>query len=476
MAFGHAVVIGGSLSGLAAARVLTDHFEQVTLVERDRFPQEGPAFRKGVPQSRHVHILLPSGQAALEQLFPGLQDDLSAAGAVWVGIPEELLWLSAAGWGQRFAASHQLLSSSRELIDWTVRRRLVAIPNVRVLEQREVIGLVADANGDAVSGLSLRVRGDGRVERSETLRADLVVDASGRGSRAPDWLEALGYERPQQTIIDAKLRYATCQYVPPPGFSADWKGLLLAARPPEEGRFAVLLPIEGGRWIVGCQGVGDDHPPTDETGFLQWTRGLRSPILYETIRDAEPASPIYGFRNTTNQRRRYERLRRWPEGFVVVGDAACTFNPVYGQGMSVAAVTAVALDRALRVHRGREGLARRLQHQVAKSNRDAWLVSSGEDLRYPTTTGARVNLQTRLLHRYIDRVTRTAMIDQGVNRVFVDALTLLARPTSLLRPSVALRVLGRQQGAPPDGPPVVRSPAAVSSCPSPKSFVCWIRA
>lgn len=461
MTFGHAAVIGGSLSGLAAARVLTDHFEQVTLVERDRFPQEGPAFRKGVPQSRHVHILLPPGQAALEQLFPGLQDDLAVAGAVWVGIPEELLWLSASGWGQRFAASHRLLSSSRELIDWTVCRRLVGTPNVRILEQREVIGLVTDASGVDVGGLSLRVRGEDRADRKETLRADLVVDASGRSSRAPDWLEALGYERPQQTVIDAKLWYATRQYAPPPGLTADWKALLLAARPPEEGRSAILFPIEGGRWIVGCQGVGDDHPPTDETGFLQWTRGLRSPILYEAIRDAEPASPIYGFGNTTNQRRRYERLRRWPEGFIVVGDAACAFNPVYGQGMSVAAVTAVSLDRVLRAHRGRKGLARRLQRQVAKRNADAWLVSSGEDLRYPTTTGARANLQTRLLHRYMDRVTRTAMTDQRVNRVFADALTLLARPTSLLRPSVAVRVLGKQRGAPPEGPPVVRSPATV---------------
>ncbi len=460
MTFGHAVVIGGSLGGLATARALAGHFEQVTLIERDRFPQQGPAFRKGVPHSRHVHILLPSGQTALEQLFPGFQDDLVAAGAVWVGLPEEALWLSAAGWSQRFPTSHLLLSSSRELIDWTTHRHLAGIPNVGVLEQREVVGLAANASGDTVNGVRLRVRGTRGVDRTETLGADLVVDASGRSSRAPDWLEALGYQRPQQTVIDAKLRYATRVYAPPPGFAGDWKALILQARPPEETRSGVLLPLEGGRWIVGVQGVGDDHPPTDEAGLLEWVRGVRSPLLYEAIRDAEPLSPVYGFGNTSNQRRRYERLRRSPEGFVVVGDAACTFNPVYGQGMSVAAFTALALDRALRAHHGSKGLARRLQRQVAKYNADAWMISSGEDLRYPTTTGARVDRRTRLLRRYMDRVTQTAMTDQGVNHAFADALTLLAPPASLFRPSVVLKVLGKQRGAPLDGPPALRPPTA----------------
>lgn len=461
MTLGHAVVIGGSLSGLTMARVLADHFRQVTLVERDRFPQDGPAFRKGVPQARHAHILLPSGHSAFEQLLPGLQDDLVAAGAVWVRLPEEALWQSAAGWSQRFPTSHLLLASSRELIDWAVWCRVRQIPNVCVLERREVTALIAGASGDRVSGVRLRVRGDGHTDRTtKTLRADLVIDASGRSSRAPAWLAALGYERPPETIIDAKLGYATRQYAPPPGFAADWKLLLLQAAPPKERRSAVLLPLEGGRWIVGCQGVADDHPPTDGSRFLEWARGLRSPLLYEVIRDAEPLSPVYGYGNTSNQRRRYEQLRRSPEGFAVVGDAACAFNPVYGQGMAVAAMTAVALDRVLREHAGHAGLARRLQRQVAKCNAHAWLVSSGEDLRYPTTTGARATLPARLLHRYIDRVIEAAIIDQGVNRAFIDALSLLAPPASLFRPSVALKVLGRPRGSPPTDPPALRSPAA----------------
>jgi 2-polyprenyl-6-methoxyphenol hydroxylase-like FAD-dependent oxidoreductase len=462
MMFGHAVVIGGSLSGLVTARVLTDHFEQVTLVERDCFPQQGPAFRKGVPQSRHVHILLPSGQTALEQLFPGLQDDLLAADAVWVGFPEEVLWLSAAGWSQRFPTSHPLLASSRVLVDWTVHRRLTNIPNICVLEQREVVELTANGSGSTVNGVRLRVRDHGRSDRTETFNADLVVDASGRSSRAPDWLQALGYERPPEAVIDAKLRYATRIYAPPPGFGVDWKGLIFQARPPEDARSGILLPLEGDRWIVGVQGVGDDHPPTDEAGFIEWIRGFRSPVLYEAIRAAEPRSPIYGFGNTANQRRRYERLRHSPEGFVVVGDAACTFNPVYGQGMSVAAVTALALGRVLQEHHGREGLARALQRQVAKCNADAWLISSGEDLRYHTTTGARADRRIRFFHRYMDRVTRTAMTDQAVNRAFGDVLSLLALPTSLFRPSIALKVLSKQRDTLPDGPPVLRPPAATA--------------
>jgi 2-polyprenyl-6-methoxyphenol hydroxylase-like FAD-dependent oxidoreductase len=468
---GHAVVVGGSMAGLLAARVLSKHFLKVTVVERDRFP-EGPAFRKGVPQSRFPHVLLPSGLRVLRRLFPGIVEGLVSAGAVRYLWPRDALWLTPGGWSGRFA-----LSQSRELVEWAVRRRVAALENVRVLEGREAIGLLASADRREVAGVRLRPRPSAGAGKGEELNADLVVDASGRNSPAPRWLGELSYEPPEETNIDAFLGYAGRTYAVPSGPRAGWKIIFIQANPPADGRGGILLPIEGDRWSVALFGGGRDYPPTDEDGFLAFARGLRSPVLYEAIRRAEPLTPIHGYRRTANRRRHYERLRRLPERFVVTGDAACAFNPVYGQGMSVAAAEAGALDRCL--HEGRRrsrpggeltGLPRRFQKEVARSHAGAWTIASGEDLRYPTAEGARRDLPTRLTHRYFDRVVRTAMGDAVVNLAFVDVIGLLAPPASLLRPSVLLRAL-RNGGI---GASAHRPPSAVLHAEPPGLRACGI--
>jgi 2-polyprenyl-6-methoxyphenol hydroxylase-like FAD-dependent oxidoreductase len=457
---GHAVVVGGSMAGLLAARVLSKHFLKVTVVERDRFP-EGPAFRKGVPQSRFPHVLLPGGLSVLRWLFPGIVEELVSAGAVRYLWPRDALWLTSGGWSGRFAHAGEgrvALSQSRELIEWAVRRRVTALGNVRVLGGREATGLLATADRREVTGVRMRPRpsaeaGNGaRASASggEELRADLVVDASGRGSNAPRWLEELGYAPPQETRIDAFLGYAGRAYAIPPGLGADWKIVFIQADPPTHGQGGILLPVEGDRWSVALFGGGRDYPPTDEEGFLAFAKSLRSPVLYETIRHAEPLTPIHGYRRTANRRRHYERMGSLPEHFLVTGDAACAFNPVYGQGMSVAAAEAAALDSCLREQRSQRptresgeltGLARRFQKGVARSHTGAWLIVSGEDLRYPTAEGGKRGLPTRLSHRYFDRVVRAAMRDPAVNLAFLDVMGLLSPPASLFRPSVLLRAL-----------------------------------
>jgi len=436
---GHAVVIGGSVAGLTAAGALAPHFDQVTLVERDRFP-EGPAYRKGIPQSRHLHVFLTGGLEALGRLFPGLEDDLVAAGAVRVRSFEEIGWLNAQGWSERFSTGRHFLSCSRELVDWRLREWLHSLGNLELKQAAEVVELRAGDGG--VSGVRLR---------DETLAADLVVDASGRSSRAHQWLDALGYGRPTQTRIDASVAYASRTYAVPRDFSADWLALYLQPQPPAHCRAGVLAPLEGGRWMATLSGVGEDHyPPTDESGFLGFARSLRSPLLHEAIQDAEPCSPIWGYRRTDNQRWHYERMRRWPERFVVMGDAACAFNPVYGHGMAIATMTALALDRELsRAGEDLRGFARRFQRQVARCNAPAWLIATGEDLRYPTTTGAHASLLTRGTHRYMDRVMRAANRDARANLAFAKVLGLVASPQSLFRPSVVALALargGRPQG------------------------------
>jgi 2-polyprenyl-6-methoxyphenol hydroxylase-like FAD-dependent oxidoreductase len=445
----HAVVLGGSLAGLVAARVLTDHFDRVTLVERDRFPT-GATFRPGIPQSRHLHVLWTRGLELLEELFPGLEKTLIHAGAVELGIPADVLWLTAAGWRDRFDVT-RMLTFSRPLLDWAVRTRLTTggAP-LDVLEDHEAVGLIP--RGRDVAGVELR--------SGESIAADLVVDATGRGSRAPAWLATLGYPAPPETLVDPLLGYASRFYAIPSGFDPGWKALYLQADPPGTRRTGGLFPQEGGRWICSLSGAGRDYGPTDEKAFLDFAKGLRDPVLYEAIRDAEPLTPITGFRRTANHRRHYERLPAWPRGFVVMGDAACAFNPIYGQGMSVAAISAVELDRCLR--ESPRDLERRFQRRVARSGAGAWLISTGEDLRYRETEAAPTGLRTRLTNAYVDRVVAAANVDRRVCASLLDVLALSSTPVSLFSPAVLARVAattvrsatrpsGPRKEAPPGG-------------------------
>ncbi|MEE6262463.1 FAD-dependent oxidoreductase [Plantactinospora sonchi] len=454
-----AVVIGGSLAGLCAARALVDHYEQVTVVERDRFP-DAPRVRAGVPQAHHLHVLVTAGQRALDQLFPGLIAELHGHGAVRASTPTDVLYLSTTGWRDRFPATHELVGASRELIDWVVRGRLLTDPRVRFLPGHEAVGLLPDEHRTAIAGVTLRPRGN--VDGVERLDADLVVDASGRGSHTPDWLAALGYGRPDEIQVDSKLGYASRRYTLPSEVTDGWKNILIMPKPPENPRGAVLYPIENDRWMLTLGGMGDDVPPTDENGFLEFVRGLRSPLLYEVIREAKPDGPVHGFRRTANHRRRYEQMARWPDGFLVVGDAACAFNPVYGHGMSVAAQTGVVLDEHLRTHPGVPG--RSAQAAIARCSTTAWDIATGADRRYPTTVG---NLEpsrsSRLSRWYLDRTSRVADRDPYVARAFTDVLHLVAPPTALFRPGVAARVLRGPTRPPLSTPPMSTSSGAQRS-------------
>ena len=238
-----AIVIGGSMAGLLAAHVLTNHFSEVVLVERDRLPTEAE-FRAGVPQSRHLHVLLRRGAQLLEQFFPGISADLVSAGAEILNWPRDLLWLGPGGWGQRFDLDFTLICSRRELVEWSVRRRVLASDRLRLVQEHDVTELIAD--GAAVRGVRLHARGGADSESVHELEAALVVDASGRASRAPEWLQTLGYPAPRQTVVNPFLGYASRQYEPPPGFQADWRALFLQARAPQTTRAGGLFPSRTG--------------------------------------------------------------------------------------------------------------------------------------------------------------------------------------------------------------------------------------
>lgn len=443
----HALVIGGSMAGLLAARILTNHFDRVTVVERDFLPEE-PQPRPGVPQAKHVHVLLARGKQILEQLFPGIDAELTAAGAPSVDWTADCLWLGLWGWIPRFPSHVVTHTCSRQLLEWLVRRRLTPYSNVQFLDGTQVRELLTDESRSTVTGVRVHSRND--TQETE-LTADLVVDASGRNSPLPKWLEDFGYSAPPETAINSFLGYSTCWYQPPEDLQPDWKVLLISYRPPENQRSGLLYPVEGNRWIVNLAGVARDYPPTDEAGFLEFAHSLRSPSIYEAIKNAKPLGAIHGYRRTENRWRHYEKLSKLPEGLIAIGDAVCAFNPFYGQGMTTAALGALTLDDCLhqqfqRSQNNLTGLTRRFHKQLAHILKTPWLMAAGEDLRWATTEGGKRSWVTQLMQRYMDRVLLLALDRPEVHRTFVEVIHMLKPSTALFHPRILLGVL-RQIGA-----------------------------
>ncbi|WP_043267915.1 hydroxylase [Streptomyces sp. CT34] len=455
-----AVVIGGGLAGMLAVTALCGHVDAITVVERDRYPA-GQVFRKGVPQARHLHVLLSGGQRALDRLLPGTVDALTAAGARSLYLPRDLVTRTPTGWQRRFDdRRHPTLSVTRPVLDAVVRERALRAAagsptRVEVLEATEAVGLTGDAR--RVTGVKVRSRnggGGGRPERA--LPADLVVDASGRGSRAPRWYAALGREAPQEESVDSGLAYATRMYRPGGPAAAPEIGVNIPGWP-ECPRGAVYVPVEDGNWLLTLSGVRGHHPPTDHAEFTAFSATVGDPYVHELLAGAEPVSPVHGFRDTRNRRRHFERPGAAPEGFLVLGDANCTFNPVYGQGMSVAALGALALRDTLADSGGlRPGTTARAQRAVARAAEPAWLAAVGADRPYTDGGDGRAGLGERLTTWYIGRLSARAAIDRVVGGAFRDVFCLTAPPSRLMAPRILLRtvLLPRRPGLP-------RPPAAV---------------
>lgn len=433
----HAVVIGGSMAGLLAARVLSDHFERVTIVERDKLP-DTPEYRAGVPQSRHLHVLLAHGREILQELFPDIHGDLVARGVPYIDLLKEGSMLTAGGWAKRFDSGLTTYLGSRVVLEFTVRDHLLRHANVTIVPEVEVESLKTANDHQRVTGVNLVSRHD---QTRQTITADLVVDTSGRGSKVPEWLTAMGYAAPEESTVNAYLGYSTQWFEPPPNFQADWKMILVTARP-NAGimRAGGIFLVEGNRWIVTLAGSNKDYPPTDTEGFLEYTRTLATPAIYEALRHAKPITQVYGYRRTENRWRHYEKLTRLPERLIVMGDSYCAFNPIYGQGMTVAAIEARELDRMLRTT-ALDGLPTKFYGQMAKMAQNAWLLATGEDLRYPGTEGKRPNVLERLVQKYVDHVLATLPYDIEVTRAFVQTTNLYKPPTSLFQPQVMWSVV-----------------------------------
>ncbi|MEU0278514.1 FAD-dependent oxidoreductase [Streptomyces sp. NPDC006195] len=448
----HAVVVGGSIAALLTARTLSAHADRVTLVERDRLPG-GPEPRAGVPQSRHIHGLLEGGQRALEELLPGIVAELQEHGAPRIGMPRDLAQWQNGRFYRRTPSTVHLLTGTRAVLEWLVRRRVLADPRITLHEGTEVVGLIGDAA--RVRGVRLRERGAGGRLDVRSLAADLVVDASGRATHAPDWLAGIGAEPAHEETLDTGLAYATRVYHPPEatGLRTDCPGYYFVPGRGEP-RGAVALPIENGRYLVTLSGLRGSEPPSDGAAFTEFAALLPHPALHEWLVKARPDSAVHAFRSTANVRRRYDLHGRRPAGFLAVGDALCAFNPVYGQGMAVAALGALALRDALADPR-RTPTTRRVQRAVLGAARQAWDIASGADRELPGATGnaARTRPADRAGAWYVRRVVDRAPGDPVVGAAFRAACALTAPVSGLFAPRVARAVLfGPPLPAPADPP------------------------
>ncbi len=432
----HAVVIGGSMAGLLAGRVLTNHFEQVTIIERDRFPEQ-PKYRPGVPQSNHVHVLLCKGKQIVEQLFPGLLGELETAGALEIDWTAEFPWYNLFGWQPRFHSELKSYLCSRHLLEWMVRQKLATYDNLQFLENTQVTDLLSKVS-NRVTGVRLKSN-----SQIQDLTADLVVDASGRNSSLPKWLNALGYQSPEETVINSFLGYSSQWYQVPEGLQIDWKALAVAPKPPSDRRGGVICSVENNCWVATLFGVNKDYPPSDETGFLEFARSIRNPIIYKFIKETQPISPVYVYRRTENRLRHYDKLSRLPDGIVAIGDAVCSFNPVYGQGMTVGALGAIALDECLQNYPSLKGLTKGFQKKLAQVTTIPWLMTTGEDLRWQGTEGIKLDWLTRLMQQYLDQVVMLSVERPEIYQKYVEVVQLTHSPKILFQPEVMVKILGQ---------------------------------
>jgi 2-polyprenyl-6-methoxyphenol hydroxylase-like FAD-dependent oxidoreductase len=432
----HAVVLGAGVAGLLAARVLSEAYDRVTVVERDPLPDKA-GHRRGVPQGRHAHLLIPSGTQVIDRLFEGLLDDLSHAGVPAIRDVAEFRFAPGGAEPLRLAglpAGPFICQASRPCLEDRIRSRVRALPGVEVIDGCDVVDVTTDAARDRVTGVRvLRSAPDGAAE---VLRADLVVDATGRGSRAPAWLAALGYDPPREEQLTINLVYVTRQLRLRPGALAA-KVVGVGAQP-DRPTGLVLFAQEDDRWILTVFGYAGHHPPRDAAGLLEAVQAIAPPDVYAAIREAEPVGDILPFRFPANVRRRYDRLRRFPAGYLVFGDAICSTNPAYALGMSVAALQAVCLRTALAG--GDRDLARRFFRAAAKPVDMAWQAVLGADLALPQVQGPRP-LPVRVIGPYAARVLRAASRDSVVAATFLRVASLQDPSRHLFRPSIALRVL-----------------------------------
>jgi 2-polyprenyl-6-methoxyphenol hydroxylase-like FAD-dependent oxidoreductase len=438
---GRAVVLGGSIAGSLAARVLSEFYGEVLVVDRDKvLGVDTP--RRGAPHAYHAHGLHARGHLIMEELFPGLTADLAATG-IPLGDLGELQWYFNARLLKPAHTGLVTVKAPRPVLENHVRNRVAALPNVTYLEQHDILRPVTTRDRAQVVGVLVRRQAD---DRELELTADLVVDATGRGSRTPAWLEELGYQRPEEERIKIGLAYTTRLYRPDPSWTEVIESINVVASPAHQ-RGAFFGQMGQDVCILSLTGILGDHPPTDAAGFLEYARTLPVPDVYRVVRELEPIDEPASFGFPASIRRHYERLTRFPDGLLVIGDAFCTFNPVYGQGMSVASLEAMTLRDTLLAG---EVSPRAVFKALAKTVTVPWDISAGGDLDFPEVEGKRTG-KVKMANGYMARMQYAATKDARITETLMRVAGLIDRPETVFKPATVARVFRHARRRPEPG-------------------------
>ena len=431
----HAIVLGAGIAGLATAQVLSSYFSKVTILERDVLPGE-PAPRHGTPQAPHAHNLLAGGLQALQSLFPNFEDDLVSAGAVRTRVGKGLR-LERPGFDPFPSRDlgFDIFSMSRPLLEAVTRRRVQENPNVEIRTRHRATEIIASQDTLRVEA----VRCDREDGRAVTIDADLVVEATGRGGLTLQLLDRLGLEKPEETEIGIDQAYSTIIVERPEDRLTSWAGVFFLPSTPASSRMGLLVPIEKQRWIVSIGGNHGDAPPGDREGFLDFVKSFRSSTIYDAVKDARPTADIVRFRLPASTRRHFERIKSFPTGLLTMGDAVCRFNPIFGQGMSVAAQEAVILDRLLRDDLPTDHLAKEFFAAIQPTIETPWGAAEA-DFVYPATRGVRPADFGRRIE-YNIALIKLAAQDAGVHKLLAEVSHLLKPQSALREPDLATRVM-----------------------------------
>jgi 2-polyprenyl-6-methoxyphenol hydroxylase-like FAD-dependent oxidoreductase len=434
-----AVVVGAGIGGLSMAGALSKYFERVEIFERDRLAAL-PASRSGTPQDRHPHGLLAGGLKALREIFPGFESDLARAGAVSVKVAQEIQYERAdVGVLPKRDFGISLLCASRPLIELVLRRRAEAVANIALRPQCRVTGIVPAKAGAAVHG----IRFDPGSGPSEILEADLVIDASGRAAPTLTFFDSIGWERPAATEIGVDLSYATAVVPIPPNAPPDWKLVLTQPDPPALALHAVLVPTEDSSWIIAIAEHGAAARVETWDDFLEASRSLTTPTLYNALRYAEPPYGIRHYRFPASVWKHFEGLPRLPRGVLPVADALCRFNPIHGQGMSAAAKQACLLRNVLgRVIAQPDPIAALqagFMAEVASVLETPWNMSTSADLAFPGTLGERPE-KFEEAQQFEAALFRAVVADPIVHRAMMEVGQLLQPQSRLKEPDIMQRI------------------------------------
>jgi 2-polyprenyl-6-methoxyphenol hydroxylase-like FAD-dependent oxidoreductase len=442
---GHAIIIGGSIAGMLAARVLAVFFERVTVLERDEIPDPLHS-RHSAPQGRHAHFLLKGGEQIMENLFPGLVRQLVDFGSVPVRGGLDIV-VSGLFEQPRRDLGITCHCQTRGLLEHCLRVRLRDCPNVEVSWGHAVTGLLPHDDRSRVLGVKYRHPAEG----DKFLHGDLVVEAGGRGALSARWLAELGLGAPPVVEIGVDLKYATGVFRIPDDSSIDWKGIVITGKPPADARGAVVLPIEGHRWIVTLGGRFGDYPPKDYEGFIAFTQSLPDPAVYAAIKDAEMVSGIEQFGFPASMWRRYDQLAAFPERLIPVGDTLCSFNPLFGQGMTSAAQQVECLRTMLLGRSGRsdplDGLSHEFLQSAARIVAVPWTQAAEQDFLYPATRGDRPP-SDESANRYMAHLVALVQEDIDVQRQLMRVFHLMDHPATLHAEPIYSKVLARMQQYP----------------------------